>query len=109
MNCHNATTRVLNIPARKADSQTGRADARMRMRVALRVAVITLAATACVVWLEHAKAADLPERVTFRSADGKTMLTGYVFESAAMPPGRVPAVVMMHGRSGAYSMLAKGI
>jgi carboxymethylenebutenolidase len=77
--------------------------------VALLIAMITLATTACVVWLDHAKAADLPERVTFQSADGKTMLTGYLFKPAAMPPGRVPAVVMMHGRSGAYSMLAKGI
>ena len=59
--------------------------------------------------LEHAKAADLPERVTFQSVDGKTMLTGYVFKPALMPPGRVAAVVMMHGRSGAYSTLAKGI
>src|SRR5688572_24495211 len=57
------------------------------------------------------------ERVTFPSADGKTTLTGYVFmpaksaapKSAAPEPAeRMPAVVMMHGRGGAYSTAAKG-
>jgi carboxymethylenebutenolidase len=50
-----------------------------------------------------------PERVTFLSADGQTMLVGYVFA----PPGRraaqMPAVVMMHGRAGAYSSRAAGV
>jgi dienelactone hydrolase len=54
-------------------------------------------------------AADLPEKVTFLSADGKTTLTGYVFKPAAMSADRVAAVVMMHGRSGAYSTKAKGV
>jgi carboxymethylenebutenolidase len=49
-----------------------------------------------------------PERVTFPSADGKTTLTGYLFLPAA-PRGRVPAIVMMHGRAGAYSSLANGV
>jgi dienelactone hydrolase len=57
------------------------------------------------------------ERVTFPSADGKTTLTGYVFmpaksaapkSAAPEPAGRMPAVVMMHGRGGAYSTAAKG-
>jgi dienelactone hydrolase len=57
------------------------------------------------------------ERVTFPSADGKTTLTGYVFmppksaapkSAAPKPAERMPAVVMMHGRSGAYSTAAKG-
>jgi dienelactone hydrolase len=49
----------------------------------------------------------VPEKVTFRSADGKTGVVGYLFkpEGAA---GKVPAIVMLHGRSGAYSSLAKG-
>ena len=47
------------------------------------------------------------QRVTFPSADGKTQLVGYLFLPAG--PGRHPAVVMMHGRSGAYSANAKGI
>ena len=47
------------------------------------------------------------ERVTFPSADGKTTLTGYVFMPAKRAE-RMPAVVMMHGRGGAYSTAAKG-
>lgn len=47
------------------------------------------------------------ERVSFPSADGRTELVGYLFlpqsASAAKP---VPAVVMMHGRAGAYSSKA---
>ena len=51
----------------------------------------------------------LPERVTFPSIDGKITLVGYVFAPIQSAEGsRVPAVVMMHGRSGAYSSLAKG-
>ena len=49
-----------------------------------------------------------PERVTFASADRATMLVGYVFKPAVAPGRRVPAVVMMHGRSGAYSTIANG-
>jgi carboxymethylenebutenolidase len=51
----------------------------------------------------------LPERVTCLSGDGKTMLVGYVYKPARMPAPRVPAVVMMHGRAGAYSSLADGV
>jgi carboxymethylenebutenolidase len=50
----------------------------------------------------------LPERVTFPSADGRTTLTGYVYLPAGKRNARVPAVVMMHGRAGAYSSAAKG-
>jgi carboxymethylenebutenolidase len=46
------------------------------------------------------------ERVTFPSADGKTTLVGYVFKPAVPSGTRVPAVVMMHGRAGAYSSRA---
>jgi len=49
----------------------------------------------------------LPQRVSFPSADGRTELVGYLFISGKHA-GRVPAVVMMHGRAGAYSSLAKG-
>jgi carboxymethylenebutenolidase len=52
--------------------------------------------------------AQTPERVSFPSADGKTTLTGYLYLPRA-PRGRVPAVVMMHGRAGAYSSLANGV
>jgi dienelactone hydrolase len=57
----------------------------------------------------RAGASDRPERVTFASADGKTTLVGYVFKPARMPAARVPAVVMMHGRAGAYSSQAAGV
>lgn len=50
-----------------------------------------------------------PERLTFPSADGHTTLVGYLYKPAVMPAGRVPAVVMMHGRAGAYSELANGV
>ena len=56
----------------------------------------------------NAMAASLPERVTFASADGRTTLVGYVFTPEAPHPARTPAVVMMHGRAGAYSSLANG-
>jgi dienelactone hydrolase len=48
----------------------------------------------------------LPDRVTFASADGKTTLVGYVFKPEGAHPARTPAVVMMHGRAGAYSSAA---
>jgi carboxymethylenebutenolidase len=45
--------------------------------------------------------------VHFRSGDGKTELIGYLFQ----PAGRGPhaAVVLLHGRAGPYSSLAKGV
>ncbi len=50
----------------------------------------------------------LPERVMFPSADGRTTLVGYLYRPlrSAAP---APAIVMMHGRSGAYSSKADGI
>lgn len=50
----------------------------------------------------------LPERVSFASADGQTTLIGYVFTPVAPHQGRSAAVVMMHGRAGAYSSAAHG-
>src|SRR5689334_5235866 len=47
------------------------------------------------------------ERITFRSADGQTTLVGYLFKPTTPVTARVPAVVMMHGRAGAYSERAK--
>lgn len=47
------------------------------------------------------------EDVTFLSRDGKTQVKGYLFKPAGVS-GKMPAVVMMHGRGGAYSSLAKG-
>jgi carboxymethylenebutenolidase len=48
------------------------------------------------------------ERVEFPSADGKTTLVGYLFKPVVRSNERVPAVVMMHGRAGAYSTRAGG-
>src|SRR5579871_1089474 len=74
---------------------------------ALGVALIALASTT------HPASAQrpspMPERVTFPSADGKTTLVGYLYRPARMSAPRVPAVVMMHGRAGAYSSRANGV
>src|SRR5262249_16462880 len=50
----------------------------------------------------------IPEKVIFPSADQKTTLVGYVFRPPQAGSERLPAVVMMHGRAGAYSQLANG-
>lgn len=47
------------------------------------------------------------EDVSFLSRDGKTQVKGYLFKPANAP-AKLPAVVMLHGRGGAYSSLAKG-
>src|ERR1022692_845113 len=47
------------------------------------------------------------EMVHFRSGDGQTDLIGYLFRPGA--PGPHAAVVMLHGRGGPYSSLAKGV
>jgi dienelactone hydrolase len=62
-------------------------------------------------WLDAPAARDgaVPERVQFRSADGTTMLVGYLFKPSGQTSKRVPAVVMMHGRAGAYSSRANGV
>ena len=48
------------------------------------------------------------KRVTFPSRDGKTDLVGYLFPAKGATDGMRPAVVMMHGRAGAYSPRAGG-
>jgi carboxymethylenebutenolidase len=53
--------------------------------------------------------AQLPERVTFTSAYGRTTLVGYLFRPARMAAPGAPGVVMMHGRAGAYSSKANGV
>jgi carboxymethylenebutenolidase len=70
--------------------------------------VLLLFAVAAVAPIPAAQASPLAERVTFASADGKTTLTGYLYLPArgALP---APAVVMMHGRAGAYSSAAKDV
>lgn len=56
-----------------------------------------------------ASAETVPERVTFPSNDGKTTLVGYLYLPQAQHAARAPAVVMMHGRAGAYSTKANGV
>ena len=69
--------------------------------ITLRVALASVFALAAL-----ALHAATPDTVTFASADGKAQLVGYVF----MPSGseRHPAIVMLHGRAGAYSSLKRG-
>lgn len=47
------------------------------------------------------------ETVNFPSRDGKSTIKGYVFKAQAADGAR-PAIVMLHGRSGAYSSRAQG-
>ncbi|NUU00884.1 dienelactone hydrolase family protein [Herbaspirillum robiniae] len=68
--------------------------------------LLTLLAIALAAPLRKAGAADaaavLPQTVHFPSADGKTQLTGYLFAPAGAGPH--PAIVMLHGRAGPYSI-----
>jgi dienelactone hydrolase len=73
------------------------------------ILVAALAAAPELLGAQTSHDATVPERVQLGSADRKTTLVAYVFEPSVQPGGRVPAVVMMHGRSGAYSTLAKGV
>jgi len=49
----------------------------------------------------------LPATVHFPSADGKTTLVGFVYTPKTKRAERAPAVVMMHGRAGPYSINVK--
>jgi dienelactone hydrolase len=51
-------------------------------------------------------AQSVPKTVHFQSEDHKTNLVAYVFEPFKLAPHA--AVVMLHGRAGPYSSLAKG-
>ena len=55
----------------------------------------------------RAQGDSLPATIQFPSADGATMLIGYVFAPSERRAERAPAVVMMHGRAGAYSSNVK--
>ncbi|ODP36323.1 dienelactone hydrolase family protein [Sphingomonas turrisvirgatae] len=73
----------------------------------MRYRLATAIATAFVVATPATAQEVQVEAVSFLSRDGKTEVKGYLFKPANAA-GRVPAVVMMHGRGGAYSTLAKG-
>jgi dienelactone hydrolase len=59
------------------------------------------------VLLAQATAQVTPKTVHFMSDDGNTRLVGYLWLPQGSGPH--PAVVMMHGRHGAYSSLAHGV
>jgi carboxymethylenebutenolidase len=71
-------------------------------------AILTLVFAASLAANAHARTEAPPQRVTFPSLDGKTSLTGYLFLPDGPQAKRAPAIVMMHGRAGAYSSLANG-
>ena len=74
------------------------------MRKCVLSAAFLYAAAVVPTWCPVAMAEDEPaDRVTFMSLDGSTRLVGYLFAPAGKRTGPAPAVVMMHGRSGAYS------
>ena len=71
--------------------------------------VVTAAATQDTAAPQAPAPATLPERVVFRSLDDpRTELVGYLYSPEGVQ-GPAPAVVLMHGRAGAYSSLANGI
>lgn len=78
-------------------------------RVAMTVALNGLSVPALMSGARAQKHDLAIETVQFPSADGKTRLTGYLVKPDVPEGARVPAVVMMHGRSGAYSTLAHGV
>jgi carboxymethylenebutenolidase len=80
------------------------------MELLRRVALIALFAVLIVPLMGAAPPPILPlaERVTFPSADGATMLVGYMFRPQGAFAAKMPAVIMMHGRAGAYSSAADG-
>ncbi|MCX6604050.1 MAG: dienelactone hydrolase family protein [Acidobacteria bacterium] len=68
----------------------------------MRILLIAVLAAAVV-----ALAQPVPETVHFLSADGKTKLLGYLYRPSV--PAPYPAVVLLHGRGGPYSSVAKGV
>lgn len=88
------------------------------LSIAAGLGVLLLAAAAPVLAQEaedaapplEASAKARGERVVFRSLDEqRTELVGYLFRPSTPVEAGAPAVVLMHGRAGAYSSLANGI
>ncbi|MFL6796543.1 MAG: dienelactone hydrolase family protein [Xanthobacteraceae bacterium] len=71
-------------------------------------AVVILAGAGAPGASRRAYPAALAEKVLFTTADKKTLLTGYLFKPDFPSNAQAPAVVMMHGRAGAYSQAAQG-
>lgn len=72
------------------------------------IAILTLTTGLAIASHALAEKRLVPETVKFMSADGRTTLIGYVFKPKHASD-HLPAVVMMHGRAGAYSSLANGV
>lgn len=72
-----------------------------------RLAAVILALCFAALAPAFADTSDLPQTVHFQGPGGQD-LVGYLF-LPAKPAGRVPALVMMHGRAGPYSSAAKGV
>jgi carboxymethylenebutenolidase len=72
----------------------------------MRLLAVAPFALALALALPRARAAVTAETVHFPSEDGKTRLVGYLFRPAS--GGRHAAIVLLHGRAGPYSSLAKG-
>ena len=80
----------------------------MRMIVPALAAILALGGLAPATAQDAAKLGQTAERVTFLSMDDpKTELVGYLFRPSDPAP-KAPAVVLMHGRAGAYSSKADG-
>jgi carboxymethylenebutenolidase len=62
---------------------------------------------AALLLLFHLSLAAQIKTVHFESEDHKTRLTGYLFEPSSRGPHA--AIVLLHGRAGPYSSLAKGV
>ena len=77
--------------------------------VSLPVVVLSALGLAVVGLVPGAAAASLPPKtVHFLCDDGSTNLVAYLY-APVHASGPAPAVVMMHGRAGPYSSLAKGV
>jgi carboxymethylenebutenolidase len=67
----------------------------------MKIALLVMLASSA--WAAEA----LPETVHFQSGDGTTRLIGYLYRPEGRGPH--PAIVLLHGRAGVYSSLAKGV
>jgi dienelactone hydrolase len=74
----------------------------------LRLAVVLIGIVGVIFSLPALAATKGPETVHFLSDDGATTLVAYLYRPVGVT-GPAPAVVMMHGRAGPYSSLAKGV
>ena len=73
----------------------------MRIVSSLVVPILAVALAACAYAAPHVTTLHFP------SIDGKTRLTGYLWQPQGEGP--FPAIVMLHGRAGPYSTAAKGV